>query len=100
MASGNSAQNTVLKLSRALEDGTHLAFHYGRQVKRGELLKLRRGIYVPTITWFEAHPSERFSYAIQAVAAHLEASFSARECLPNPHRAVDAADGYRGLNLE
>lgn len=60
-------------------DGTHSAFTYSRAVQRGRLLRLRRGVYIPTVTWFESHPSQRYQLMIAATGLQLGAPVFCRD---------------------
>lgn len=48
--------------------GAHSSHLYGERLRRGELVRLRRGIYVETDTWLEALPSLRHRMVMGAVA--------------------------------
>lgn len=68
-----------------LEDGTHTANQLSRQVQRGTLLRLRRGIYFPALAWLTAHPSQRHQWAAAATAAQLGAPVLCRETALHLH---------------
>lgn len=49
-------------------DGVHTGARLSRQVDSGELIRLRRGVYVATRDWLEARPWERPALAVAATA--------------------------------
>ncbi len=48
-------------------DDEHYARKLSRQVKRNELVRVRRGLYLPQGTWIQMKPWEQFRMRIQAV---------------------------------
>lgn len=66
-------------ISGVQEDGTHAGYQLTRGLRRGRLVKLRRGIYVPSGIWFGAYPSRRFSLAAAAASLHLRGAVLCRE---------------------
>ncbi len=72
-------------ISRLEPEGIHTGNQYGRELRRGRLLKLRRGVYLPAVTWAESHPSERFSLTAAATALQLEEPVFCRETALHLH---------------
>ncbi|WP_191089752.1 hypothetical protein [Nesterenkonia ebinurensis] len=75
-----------LLLSCAEADGTHSANTLAREVNRGRLVRLRRGVYFPAQEWFSAYPSERFELATAATAAQRDAPVFCRGTALSVHR--------------
>lgn len=72
-------------ISRWEPEGIHTGNQYGRELRRGRLLRLRRGVYLPVDTWAESHPSERFSLTAAATALQLEEPVFCRETALHLH---------------
>ncbi|OSM43511.1 hypothetical protein BCY76_007710 [Nesterenkonia sp. PF2B19] len=53
--------------SRLHVDGSHTTSSLSQAVRRGEMLRLRRSVYVPASQWFQAYPWDRH---LMAAAAH------------------------------
>lgn len=74
----NSSTHPLLTAGPQLEGG-HSAVTYSRAVQRGRLLRLRRGVYVPTDKWFHCHPSQRYRLMVAATSLQLEEPVFCRE---------------------
>lgn len=72
-------------VSRREPEGIHTGNQYGRDLRRGRLLKLRRGVYIPVGIWAESHPSERFSLTAAATALQLDEPIFCRETALHLH---------------
>lgn len=70
MSSPTSPEPLRFLTSERQPDGTHTSPALSRAVERGELLRLRRGIYLPAQQWRSASPWHRY---LIAVSAHAQA---------------------------
>lgn len=67
------------------EDGSHSGCAYSRAVAQGRLLRLRRGVYVPTAAWIRSEPSDRHKLATAATALQLDEPVFCRETALQVH---------------
>lgn len=74
-----------LLLSRPQEDGTHSAPRLRGAWGRGELVKLRRGVFLPAGAWIGSYPSDRFRWATAATAVQLDEPTFCRETALDLH---------------
>lgn len=68
MSSSTSPEPLRFLTSERQPDGTHTSLALSRAVNRGELLRLRRGIYLPTEQWRNVSPWHRYLIAVSAHA--------------------------------
>lgn len=65
--------------SRLQVDGTHSTSTLSQAVRRGEMLRLRRSVYVPASSWLQAYPWDRHLMTAAAHALWRPASVFCRE---------------------
>lgn len=75
-----------LLISGAQIDGTHSAGVLSARVGRGQLLRLRRGVYVPSEIWFRGQPWDRYRLMIAAVAVQSRDPLFCRQTALHLHR--------------
>lgn len=74
-----------LLIAQAQEDGSHSGRRYSRDVEQGKLMRLRRGIYVPTEVWVTSTPSQRHRLLIGAISLHARNPLFCRESALSLH---------------
>ncbi len=57
---------SLLRVACPLQDGSHSSDALSEAMRRGKMLRLRRGVYVPAEVWLRSHPSERYRLAVAA----------------------------------
>ncbi|WP_150462877.1 hypothetical protein [Nesterenkonia ebinurensis] len=63
----NTQQNVIpLQIACPREDGSHSSESLSVALRKGKMLRLRRGVYVPTEAWMKSFPSDRYRLAIAA----------------------------------
>lgn len=80
-----SAPNTperieIIRSSRQ-ESGVHTSERLAGRMRRGELLRIRRGLYIPARRWAEAPPWIKYHAAIAALATARNAIFCRESAL-------------------
>lgn len=68
-----------LLIAKALPDGSHSGRSYSREVGQGKLLRLRRGVYVPTEVWITSTPTQRHRLTVGAEAMRGRSPVFCRE---------------------
>lgn len=70
---------TGLLISRMNAAGAHSGDDLSRQLRRGEVIRLRRGIFLRTRVWADSYPLDRYLWTIAATAAQLSQPTFCRE---------------------
>lgn len=60
-------------------DGAHSTSTYSKAMQRGQLLRLRRGVYIPTDIWLRSRPSQRYQLMLAAASLQLGSPVFCRE---------------------
>lgn len=68
-----------LRIAGLQTDGVHSSFPYSQAVQRGQLLRLRRGVYLPADIWLQSQPSQRYQLMIAATDLQLHGPVFCRE---------------------
>lgn len=83
--------------SKLQDNGLHSSEHLVDRIRRGELLRVRRGFYIPAQPWAEAPPWTKYEVAICALASARDAIFCRESALVlhgipllNPPRTLQA----------
>lgn len=76
----NSSQDSgPLHVARSLDGGGHSSERFSAALRQGRMLRLRRGVYVPTELWMSSHPSQRYRLAIAAQSIRTPDAVFCRE---------------------
>ena len=68
LTSAETSGTTPLFQAQLRADGTHSSRYLSRDVDRGEMLRIRHGVYVSASAWTQAPPWRRYQLAIAATA--------------------------------